>query len=528
MARGRRHNHKNDDLTPPDHLLMQICDNTISTVSTTMTDPTGTSVVGNFAVNATEFCPGDFFFIDQEFSVDLCFLNGKGVDFDIKVDEGGEGYIGSALIDFPFPNKLTDTPTAAPTTPLDMCAISSSISCKIIETNVDCNDMIVQPGQCGDIDLQLEMNLCNFEQRRSIFFDPLLTSASINEQNLPDLDTSELPPRTCRSKEYNTMVSSCDGGIEIFLGSRGVIVEDDHVLCVTEERLLIEPTLLSESPSQAPTVPRFGMNLTEVICTVDGTQQTCPVYYESLISKTQETCNVTISNNYMVKNVGQICEDIESINTTFNDQSKKELNIDILTDDEREFCPGEILNLEQRQQIDICYLATLDEGKVPVTLSVNEGGEGRWSENLISFTNQRIAIKKSISCQDRPTMIRFRFTGRTCEESLNSQTSFRCGDFNPIPQEPWVEISSRGQKNKESYFSGFIDHGEIFEVNDSSGGLLRTNLAIRLYKSDKKTLAQRIELKASCVFEELYLADTFGSIEILAFQNQLQQLVTFV
>lgn len=136
-------------------------------------------------------------------------------------------------------------------------------------------------------------------------------------------------------------------------------------------------------------------------------------------------------------------------------------------------------------------------------------------------------------CNDTPTRLRVRFNGGDCAESRNFQTKniFACVDYNGSPSmdigsEAFIVVNDAKGKNI-MYYEGYLNVGEIFDITNN-GNELEEILNVTIYSSHGKSsldILQTMVFHSSCL-EDLFLKDTFGSIQLVEFENQNQGVVS--
>ena len=109
----------------------------------------------------------------------------------------------------------------------------------------------------------------------------------------------------------------------------------------------------------------------EVRCVIDdGSNQSCGDYITNLpVPQTDDDCIVNLRYFYDFTNIGTLCDDVYLFETGIDGQDLTSFPPN-LTDDERYFCPGEQLTIEEPVPgSDICSMAGRE---VPFDVELND------------------------------------------------------------------------------------------------------------------------------------------------------------
>ena len=101
----------------------------------------------------------------------------------------------------------------------------------------------------------------------------------------------------------------------------------------------------------------------------DGSGTSCGQYIENLpVPQTQDDCTVDLRFFYDFIHIGTICDDVYLFETGIDGQDLAPFTPDF-TDDERYFCPGEEISIEElKPGYDLCTLVDRDVALLPVVL----------------------------------------------------------------------------------------------------------------------------------------------------------------
>ena len=130
--------------------------------------------------------------------------------------------------------------------------------------------------------------------------------------------------------------------------------------------------------------------------------------------------------------------------------------------------------------------------------------------------------KEKTICEERATQMQFKITGRTCDESQNTQSDkFFCSDStSPISFPAYVTLSAKG----DVYFSGMVDQGEIITASNG-GDRFAADTDVVVKSSPSGSTFQSFTFHSSCS-RNLFIGDSFGSIQLTSFTNNDQGTVT--
>jgi hypothetical protein len=117
-----------------------------------------------------------------------------------------------------------------------------------------------------------------------------------------------------------------------------------------------------------------------VICKIDGSQgHMCSDYMQN-ITPGQQSCEVAIIWEYRITNEGTACGEIYSIQATLDNEILPPL---VLTAEQKEICPGEILIVDH--PVDSVNLCNVFGTELIFVVEVNGGGNGLVGEGFVSF-----------------------------------------------------------------------------------------------------------------------------------------------
>ena len=137
-------------------------------------------------------------------------------------------------------------------------------------------------------------------------------------------------------------------------------------------------------------------------------------------------------------------------------------------------------------------------------------------------------------CEDKPTELVMRYNGGNCSQSFNIQGVaglFACEDYQGGPptnegvQTYMVATDIRGLGI--NFFSGFVSVGQDISFRNN-GLILFSSMNVTIYSSDdrpRENILQTMIYHSSCS-DNLFLKDRFGSIQLVAFINDLQGVVS--
>lgn len=117
-----------------------------------------------------------------------------------------------------------------------------------------------------------------------------------------------------------------------------------------------------------------------VICKIAGSQgHLCSEYMQN-ITPGQPSCEVDIIWEYRITNEGTACGEINSIQATLGNEILPPL---VLTAEQKEMCPGEILVVDH--PVDSVNLCNFFGTELNFVVEVNGGGNGLVGEGFVSF-----------------------------------------------------------------------------------------------------------------------------------------------
>jgi len=136
-------------------------------------------------------------------------------------------------------------------------------------------------------------------------------------------------------------------------------------------------------------------------------------------------------------------------------------------------------------------------------------------------------------CDGTPTRLTMRFKGGACAQSQNFQTEdlFECHDYNDGPptetgDEAFIVVTN-AQGGDITYHEGCVSVGDVFDITDE-GNEVDERINVTIYSSEDKllrTILQTVVYHSSCS-GKLFLKDTFGSVQLVEFENQSQSIVS--
>jgi len=158
-------------------------------------------------------------------------------------------------------------------------------------------------------------------------------------------------------------------------------------------------------------------------------------------------------------------------------------------------------------------------------------------------------------CEGRPTKMKFLFTRRECSESSNAQgpDKFICEDFSLITYPAYIVVTSKSKSTSNGkgkggkgngngtgggdsvvvYFEGVVKWNEIFTVSNH-GEQVSADMMIQFFNviypnmtTKGPDLKQQLTYHSSCS-QSLSLNDTFGSVRLVEFTNDVQGTVCCV
>ena len=88
------------------------------------------------------------------------------------------------------------------------CFPTASVQCKLRSDNSKCEDIIVQPGECGIVPVQYQFKFCNTNKKHTISLKKNKTFGQIFNKKIT-VNTNDLPPGKCRTKKVNYKLNTC-------------------------------------------------------------------------------------------------------------------------------------------------------------------------------------------------------------------------------------------------------------------------------------------------------------------------------
>ena len=90
----------------------------------------------------------------------------------------------------------------------DNCFPTASVTCKLQSDNSKCDNIIVQPGECGIVPVQYKFKFCNTNKKETITLKKNKTFGKIFNKKI-SVNTNDLPPGKCRTKKVNYKLNTC-------------------------------------------------------------------------------------------------------------------------------------------------------------------------------------------------------------------------------------------------------------------------------------------------------------------------------
>ena len=300
---------------------------------------------------------------------------------------------------------------------------------------------------------------------------------------------------------------------------------------------------------------------TGITCTLnDGSGTLC----EDIPPAQDIDCGpVPVEYCYKIDNVGPTCGTINKIDRTRTPPGTTEDILDALIPNvgDRLLCAGESITVcevelvdscvEQCYETDIEVDATMADGFVctaldeyefcvpPVTSEVCDVQVdlecSTDADRTIDGTGSCDAIIPiATRCDNRASVMSWRFNGGDCEQSFNIQEAdkFTCTDFEggaPTEGSAWITVTSV-KDEAEVYFDGEVRVGDLFSMfaANSDKGKFDADSFFYVYSdASKANLLQLSSVHTSCS-QNLFLKDKFGSVQLLIFENELGLFTCFV
>jgi len=146
-------------------------------------------------------------------------------------------------------------------------------------------------------------------------------------------------------------------------------------------------------------------------------------------------------------------------------------------------------------------------------------------------TTPGLSCGNATVCLSRPTQISMKFNGGDCSQSTDGQDLryLFCEDYGnitPVITNKYY-IVAVDIKRGIQYFRGYVELKDNFLLRDGSS-LMKANMNVTVYVSDKalpEEILQTIVFHTSCS-QNLYLNDIFGSIQVVGFKNDEQNITS--
>ena len=264
----------------------------------------------------------------------------------------------------------------------------------------------------------------------------------------------------------------------------------------------------------------------------DGSDRSCGQYIENLPApQTQDDCTVDLRFFYDFTHVGTICDDVYLFETGIDGQDLVAFTPDF-TDDERYFCPGEELSIEELVAgYDICSLAGRE---VPVDVKLNglpANGSSVFPSLAVAVCGdhgERIPTKpiavtflvsESCTCgnPDSPTRERNfrknRDLKRSNSNGMKSKGGKGKGTVTTMVCRTWMEFRTF---NTSLVYAGFHEAGDEIAI---SGTPTLDNMMVDIYHlingESPGVPVESFTIDPTCV----QVGDTFGCLELIFFTN---------
>jgi len=300
---------------------------------------------------------------------------------------------------------------------------------------------------------------------------------------------------------------------------------------------------------------------TGITCTLnDGSGTLC----EDIPPAQDIDCGpVSVEYCYQIDNIGPTCGTINKIDRTRTPPGTTEDILDVLIPnvDNRLLCAGESITVCEVDEVDSCveecyeteievdatmadgFVCTaLDEYEfcVPETTSEECNVEvdlecSTDADRTIGGTGSCDAIIPiATRCDNRASVMSWRFNGGDCEQSFNIQEAdkFTCTDFDggaPTEGSAWITVTSVKDES-QVYFDGEVRVGDLFSMfaaNTDKGKFDADSFFYVYSDASKANLLQLSSVHTSCS-QNLFLKDKFGSVQLLIFENELGLFTCFV
>jgi hypothetical protein len=225
------------------------------------------------------------------------------------------------------------------------CSVSAKVECKLKKDNSNCEDIIVQPGECGVIPVQFKFKYCNKNEDVTLEFKKQKTVGKIYNKKV-SVNRSPLPPLKCRIKKVDYNVDTCKKSrihSQLKIEAKIPIAGDDYCYAFffysrkIKKLQAVEIPVPTLSPVQIPP-PKVNLTLECYVETIPGSGvfdkecedigepdfQATPVNSRSL----QDTSNIPQDDKYhktfmfVYKLANKSDEDIfvDNVTVHFNDE----------------------------------------------------------------------------------------------------------------------------------------------------------------------------------------------------------------
>ena len=440
------------------------------------------------------------------------------------------------------------------------CEVQVETTC-VTDNGTDCADLDPTPETCGATNMQYCYTITNVGescgevsklQRNS--FPPggaqgaLDLFGFISDTTICPPDRIEGPSEIVVCEDF-VSVNTCDDQCYLTTAEAAVTMNDGSSVCNAGDayEVCINPGCVIE---------------TEMECNatlIDGSTVPC----DNLPVASVLTCQnepYTIEYCYDITNVGPTCGNVSRIQRTRTGMVSDILSTLIPNPAERLICPGDTIRKCEFLAVDSCTEACYDtsvavETTMPDNFVCQAQDEDAFCvpepfsedcnvavsldctmppESTVNGSGECDAIIPiATRCDDRASVMTWRFNGGDCEQSFNIQEAdkFMCTDFGPggAPTEgtAYVNVISAKDQN-EVYFDGEVEVGSLFTMYAPAGGKFNADSIFTVYSdSSKTTILQQSNVHTSCS-SNLFLKDRFGAVQLLIFQNDVGLFTCFV
>lgn len=268
----------------------------------------------------------------------------------------------------------------------------------------------------------------------------------------------------------------------------------------------------------------------------NDTTESCQEFLESADCTTRVMSDAIFSAK--LDNVGDACLDIDQVVMKLGDLTRNVIDISSWTAEDKDFCPGESLNVYNPVSIDVC---DYEGSEVEVKLILNGGGKFRSSFGAVQFPFANSADDEtstppapapivSNTCGFKPSQIDFKLNphqscpsrrlrkrrmghkskGKGSSQKYTSGTSIDsdipcdcdlCKDYDSnysSPSKRQVIIYSEKEPSEILYRSDYHNDGDIVAFN--RGANMPECLVVEISASNgsEMELIQKVALHASC------------------------------